>query len=92
MLCHGWRLTLVLLLILLIAPRFSAAQTSNTPVTDKDAVAVEAVVRQVSDALLRVQKQRSKLHIPKLKSIDLTLQTIADKEVGGSSKLFIISF
>lgn len=71
---------------------FCGAQVSKSSPPDKDTVAIGEVVAQVADALTRVEKQRGTLHIPKLKSVDLTLQTIAEKEVGATFKLWVISF
>jgi hypothetical protein len=54
-------------------------------------VAIGTVIRQVADALERVEAQRKELQIPKFKSVDLTLQTVADKQGGVKLKLWMIS-
>jgi hypothetical protein len=73
-------------------PALSIAQHATAAPPNSDVVAIQKVVEQVQDALTRVEKQRGTLHLPKLKSIDLTLQTIAEKEVGGTFKLWVITF
>lgn len=75
------------------APPFPQAQSAAAPVSpDKNAVAIEAVIRQVADALERVAARRKDLQIPKFKSVDLTLQTVAEKQGGAKIKLWVISF
>jgi hypothetical protein len=69
------------------------AQTAAAPpLTDKNAVAIETVIKQVADALDQVEAKRKELKIPKFKSVDLTLQTVAEKQAGAKIKLWVISF
>jgi hypothetical protein len=65
--------------------------TTQTSI-DKNAVAIEAVIKQVAEALDHVEAKRKELQIPKFKSVDLTLQTVADKQGGAKIKLWVISF
>jgi hypothetical protein len=59
---------------------------------NKDVVAVQAVISQIRDALVRVQKTLKGKQLPPLASIDLTLKTVVQKQAGGTFKLWIISF
>jgi hypothetical protein len=76
------------------APGQAPAQVkkaTNPPSVDKNAVAIEAVIKQIADALDHVEAKRKELQIPKFKSVDLTLQTVGDKQAGGKIKLWVIS-
>lgn len=58
---------------------------------DKQIVAIDAVVCQVKTALADVQTKLANKKLPPLKSVTLTLQTIASKNGGLHIKLWIIS-
>jgi hypothetical protein len=64
-------------------------KSSDSP--GQNAVAIEAVINQVAQALSHVEAQRKDLQIPKFKSLDLTLQAVAEKQIGGKIKLWVIT-
>jgi hypothetical protein len=65
--------------------------TAATP-GDKDVVAIQAVIGQIRDALVRVQKDLKGKQLPPLASVDLTLKAVVEKDAGGTFKLWILSF
>jgi NTP-dependent ternary system trypsin peptidase co-occuring protein len=69
----------------------SRAQPAGQPHGSKDAIAIQTVLAQVRDALVRCQRQLKGKKLPPLQSIDLTLQTVAEKDAGGTFKLLVIS-
>jgi hypothetical protein len=70
----------------------SPAQGAEAATSDKDVVAIQAVLGEIRDALVRVQQQLKGKQLPPLTSIDLTLKTVVEKDAGGTFKLWIISF
>jgi hypothetical protein len=71
----------------------SGSKTSQAAASDdKGVVAIQAVISQVRGALIDVQKDLRDKNLPPLASIDLTLKTVAEKDAGGTFKLWIISF
>jgi hypothetical protein len=84
----------VVLLILSLAlsalaqePRPQAAST----VSDQQVVAIQSVLTEVRDALVRVQKTLKGKKYPPLAAITLTLQTVTSKEGGFQFKLWVIT-
>jgi hypothetical protein len=73
-------------------PAQNAAPPAAVTPPNKDVVAVQAVIAQIRDALVRAQKTLKGKQLPPLASIDLTLKTVVLKEAGGTFKLWIISF
>jgi hypothetical protein len=67
------------------------AATQTVAANDKDVIAIHAVIGEIRDALIRVQKQLSGKQLPPLASVDLTLKTVVQKEVDGTIKLWIIT-
>jgi len=74
----------------------ASAQTASTQANatppDKDVVAIQTVIGEIRDALIRVQKELKGKQFPPLASIDLTLKAVAEKDAGGTIKLWILSF
>jgi hypothetical protein len=68
-----------------------STSTAATP-GDKDVVAIQAVIGQIRDALVRVQKDLKGKQLPPLASVDLTLKAVVEKDAGGTFKLWILSF
>jgi Trypsin-co-occurring domain 2 len=74
-----------------VAP--NAANNPESPVINtQDVVAIQAVISEISDALVKVQNDLQGKKLPPLASVDLTLKTIVEKDAGGTFKLWIISF
>lgn len=58
---------------------------------DRQVVAIQSVITEIRDALIRVQKTLRNEKYPPLKAVTLTLQTTAARQVGGKIKLFVIT-
>jgi hypothetical protein len=90
----------VLLLSAFMFPALSAGQTSSKDANpasdsasaDKSVVAIQTVIAEIREALVRVQQQLKGKQLPPLASVDLTLKTVVEKDAGGTFKLWIISF
>ena len=83
------RLVMFSLLSLLVLP--ATATAADDRGLDPKAAAIQSVLTEVRDSLLRVQKTLKAKKYPPLSAITLTLQTVAVKEVGGQVKLWIFS-
>lgn len=59
--------------------------------TDQKAVAIERVISEVKTALADVQTKLANATLPPLKSVTLTLQTVATKKGGLQIKLWVVS-
>jgi Trypsin-co-occurring domain 2 len=83
--------TIVVAILLALFSRGAIAQGAP-PASDQTEVAtIDAVVKQVQDALTKVQKDLKGKHLPQLKSVTLTLNTVVQKQVGASIKLWVIT-
>jgi hypothetical protein len=72
-------------------PPSANASPAETP-GNKDVVAIQTVIGEIRDALVRVQKELKGKQLPPLASIDLTLKAVVEKDAGGTFKLWILSF
>jgi len=82
-------MAIVFLVSSVLAPGQSPVTSPKTP--NKDAISIQTVLNQVRDALIRCQKKLKGKQYPPLQSVDLTFQTVAEKDAGGTVKLWIIS-
>lgn len=71
---------------------FARAQTTATPKPSQNVVALNDVISEVKTALADVQTQLANSGLPQLKSVKLTLQTVATIKGGAKIKLWVISF
>ena len=58
---------------------------------DKHVVAIQSILTEIRDSLIRVQKTLRKEKYPPLKSVTLTLQTTATRQAGGKIKLWVVT-
>lgn len=79
--------------VLLLLPYSSMGQTpQKKPVGDPNAsVTIQDVVSQVKDALSNVQTKLADKQLPPLKSVKLTLQTIATKKAGATISFWVLT-
>jgi NTP-dependent ternary system trypsin peptidase co-occuring protein len=69
------------------------AQTTDAQsISDKDVVAIQDVVKQIKQALAEAQSKLKTQNVFRIKTVTLTLQTVATKKIGGTFKLWIITF
>jgi hypothetical protein len=71
--------------------RAQSVPHKSNPVTADSTVPISTVLDQIKEALVLVQKDLANKKLPPLASIDLTLKTVAEKDVGGTLKLFILT-
>jgi len=74
-------------------PVSDQAQATDAPsVSDQDVVAIQDVVKQIKQALAEAQSKLKTQNVFRIKTVTLTLQTVATKQIGGTFKLWIITF
>lgn len=68
-------------------------QTANShEIDNQEVVAVQDVISQVKKALGEAQTTLAGKNLFRIKTVTLTLQTVATKKIGGTLKLWVITF
>jgi hypothetical protein len=83
---------LVLLVFLVVAPGIGTAKDNkkDTP-NPNESVTIQAVVAQVKEALSNVQTKLTNKQLPPLKSVKLTLQTVATGKAGAKISFWVLT-
>ena len=97
--------TATVLFALMLCPVVLTASTQKSPVSgqaaqttdaqslsDQDVVSIQDVVKQIKQALAEAQIKLKTQNVFRIKTVTLTLQTVATKKIGGTFKLWIITF
>jgi len=66
-------------------------QDKNSSQNSNNTVTIQAVVAQVKEALSNVQTKLTAKQLPPLKSVKLTLQTVATSKAGGKISFWVIT-
>jgi hypothetical protein len=67
------------------------AQAQPSEADPKQVATIDAVMKQIQEALTIVQRDLKGKHLPQLKSVTLTLNTVVQKQAGATLKLWIIT-
>jgi hypothetical protein len=84
-----WRI--MLLTLLLVSPAIGSGKDDKNSASPNESVTIQAVVSQVKEALSNVQTKLAKNQLPPLKSVKLTLQTVATSKAGGKISFWVIT-
>jgi hypothetical protein len=85
-----YKAMMALLIVLTPFTTTARAQSSDAS-SDEKSSSIAAVVDQVKKALADVQTELANNDFPKLKQVELTLQTTATKKTGATIKLWVIN-
>ena len=80
-----------LALVLFLSPLVVVGQDKNSSQNSNNTVTIQAVVSQVKEALSNVQTKLTAKQLPPLKSVKLTLQTVATSKAGGKISFWVIT-
>jgi hypothetical protein len=86
------RVLSTILIVTALCSSLAHAQKKPTPNPAQNVVALGDVISQVKTALADVQTELASGALPVLKSVKLTLQTVATTKGGAKIKLWVISF
>jgi hypothetical protein len=81
----------MILALLAVCPSIGTAEAQKNPPNPNESITIQAVVAEVKEALANVQTKLAKNQLPPLKSVKLTLQTVATGKVGGKISFWVIS-
>ena len=85
------RMVSMALLAFLAAPLIGIAQDKKSAPNPNESVTIQAVVAQVKEALSNVQTKLTNKQLPPLKSVKLTLQTVATGKAGAKISFWVIT-
>jgi hypothetical protein len=85
------RMVTMALLVFLAAPQIGIAQDKKSAPNPNESVTIQAVVAQVKEALSNVQTKLTNKQLPPLKSVKLTLQTVATGKAGAKISFWVIT-
>ena len=85
------RMVSMALLAFLTAPQIGIAQDKKSAPNPNESVTIQAVVAQVKEALSNVQTKLTSKQLPPLKSVKLTLQTVATGKAGAKISFWVIT-
>ena len=84
-----WRVVIPMLLV--ISPSIATAKDKKDAPNPNESVTIQAVVAQVKDALSNVQTKLTNNQLPPLKSVKLTLQTVATTKAGVKISFWVLT-
>jgi hypothetical protein len=84
-----WRI--IMLMLLVVSPGIASAKDAKESSNPNQTVTIQAVVAQVKEALSNVQTKLAQNQLPPLKSVTLTLQTVATGKVGAKISFWVIT-
>ena len=84
-----WRV--VVSLLLFVSPSIATAKDKNDVPNPNESITIQEVVAQVKEALSNVQTKLTNNQLPPLKSVKLTLQTVATSKGGAKISFWVIT-
>jgi hypothetical protein len=78
-------------MVFFLSPLIASGKDKKDAQNSNETVTIQAVVSQVKEALSNVQTKLTNKQLPPLKSVKLTLQTVATSKAGGKISFWVIT-